>query len=77
MVNAVSGDKVSIHYNVYFCKKKNHRYMPSLNFQIISQDAAGVCSFPNGIKESLIGIIKVSKKFLNSVYKNDTTYPGL
>ena len=60
-----------------FCKKKNHRDMLSLGFQFIFRDTAGVCSFPNGIKESLIGIIEVSGKFLKSVYKNDTTYQGL
>ena len=34
-------------------------------------------SFPSEVRESLLGMIEISGKFLKPVYKNDTLYPQL
>ena len=45
--------------------------------QVLSQTAAGAGTFPSEIRESLIGMIEISGKFLKAVYLNDTLYPSL
>ena len=45
--------------------------------QVISQTAAGAGSFPSEVRQSLLGMIEISGKFLKPVYKNDTLYPEL
>ena len=45
--------------------------------QVISQTAAGAGIFPSEVRQSLLGMIEISGKFLKPVYKNDTLYPEL
>ena len=46
-------------------------------FQVMSQTAAGAGSFPSEVRESLLGMIEISGRFIKRVYKNDTLYPEL
>ncbi len=77
MFQGTSGDNDPIHYDKEFCFKKGHKNMLAHGFQILSQTAAGAGNFPSEIRESLIGMIEVSGKFLKPVYLNDTLYPSL
>jgi acyl dehydratase len=45
--------------------------------QVFIQTAAGAGTFPNEVKDSLIGLIEVSGKMLKPVYREDTLYPEL
>ena len=45
--------------------------------QVLNQTAAGAGTFPSEVRESLIGMIEISGKFLKGVYLNDTLYPYL
>ena len=60
-----------------FVKKKGHSDMLAHGIQILSQTAAGAGTFPSQVRESLIGMIEITGKFLKPVYKNDTIYPSL
>ncbi|MAJ15199.1 MAG: dehydratase [SAR116 cluster bacterium] len=77
MFQAVSGDNDPIHYDKEFCRKKGHSDMLAHGIQILSQTAAGAGTFPSQVRESLIGMIEITGKFLKPVYKNDTIYPSL
>ncbi len=77
MFQGVSGDNDPIHYDVEFCKQKGHKNMLAHGFQVMSQTAAGVGIFPLEVRESLLGMIEISGKYLKPVYKNDTLYPEL
>ena len=77
MFQGVSGDNDSIHYDIEFCKTKGHKNMLAHGFQIISQTAAGAGTFPSEVRDSLLGMIEVTGKFLKPVYKNDTLYTTL
>ena len=77
MFQAVSGDNDPIHYDREFCRKKGHSDMLAHGIQILSQTAAGAGTFPSQVRESLIGMIEITGKFLKPVYKNDTIYPSL
>ena len=77
MFQGVSGDNDPIHYDIEFCRKKGHSDMLAHGIQILSQTAAGAGTFPSQVRESLIGMIEITGKFLKPVYKNDTIYPSL
>ena len=77
MFQGVSGDNDPIHYDKEFCRKKGHSDMLAHGIQILSQTAAGAGTFPSQVRESLIGMIEITGKFLKPVYKNDTIYPSL
>ena len=77
MFQGVSGDNDPIHYDVEFCKQKGHKNMLAHGMQVMSQTAAGAGSFPSEVRQSLLGMIEISGKFLKPVYKNDTLYPEL
>ncbi len=77
MFQAVSGDNDPIHYDKEFCLKKGHKDMLAHGMQLLSQTAAGAGTFPMEVRESLLGMIEVSGKFLKPVYRNDTLYPEL
>ena len=77
MFQGVSGDNDPIHYDVEFCKQKGHKNMLAHGLQVMSQTAAGAGSFPSEVRESLLGMIEISGKFIKPVYKNDTLYPEL
>ena len=77
MFQAVSGDNDPIHYDREFCIKKNHKDMLAHGIQLLSQTAAGAGNFPSEVRNSLIGMVEISGKFLKPVYLNDTIYPKL
>ena len=77
MFQATSGDNDPIHYDREFCKKKGHKDMLAHGMQVLNQTAAGAGTFPSEVRESLIGMIEISGKFLKGVYLNDTLYPYL
>ena len=77
MFQGVSGDNDPIHYDKEFCRKKGHSDMLAHGIQILSQTAEGAGTFPSQVRESLIGMIEITGKFLKPVYKNDTIYPSL
>ena len=77
MFQGVSGDNDPIHYDVEFCKQKGHKNMIAHGMQVLSQSAAGAGNFPTEVRESLLGMIEISGRFLKPVYKNDTLYPEL
>ena len=77
MFQGASGDNDPIHYDREFCRKKGHSDMLAHGIQILSQTAAGAGTFPSQVRESLIGMIEITGKFLKPVYKNDTIYPSL
>ena len=77
MFQGSSGDNDPIHYDREFCKKKGHKDMLAHGMQILNQTAAGAGEFPTEVRESLIGMIEISGKFLKPVYLNDTLYPSL
>ena len=75
MFQGSSGDNDPIHYDREFCKKKGHKDMLAHGMQVLNQTAAGAGEFPTEVRESLIGMIEISGKFLKPVYLNDTLYP--
>ena len=77
MFQGVSGDNDPIHYDVEFCKHKGHKNMLAHGIQVLSQTAAGSGNFPSEVRQSLLGMIEISGKFLKPVYRNDTLYPEL
>ena len=77
MFQATSGDNDPIHYDREFCKQKGHKDMLAHGMQVLNQTAAGAGTFPSEVRESLIGMIEISGKFLKAVYLNDTLYPDL
>ena len=77
MFQGASGDNDPIHYDKEFCKKKGHKDMLAHGMQVLNQTAAGAGEFPTEVRESLIGMIEISGKFLKPVYLNDTLYPSL
>ena len=77
MFQGTSGDNDPIHYDREFCIKKGHKNMLAHGIQVLSQTAAGAGTFPSEVRESLIGMIEISGKFLKAVYLNDTLYPSL
>ena len=77
MFQGASGDNDPIHYDREFCIKKGHKNMLAHGIQVLSQTAAGAGTFPSEVRESLIGMIEISGKFLKAVYLNDTLYPYL
>ena len=77
MFQAASGDNDPIHYDVEYCKKRGHPNMLAHGLQVFIQTAAGAGTFPNEVKDSLIGLIEVSGKMLKPVYREDTLYPEL
>ena len=77
MFQAASGDNDPIHYDVEYCKKRGHPNMLAHGLQVLIQTAAGAGTFPNEVKDSLIGLIEVSGKMLKPVYREDTLYPEL
>ena len=77
MFQGVSGDNDPIHYDVEFCKQKGHKNMLAHGIQVMCQTAAGAGIFPSEVRQSLLGMIEISGKFLKPVYKNDTLYPEL
>ena len=77
MSQAASGDNDPIHYDVEYCKKRGHPNMLAHGLQVFIQTAAGAGTFPNEVKDSLIGLIEVSGKMLKPVYREDTLYPEL
>ena len=77
MFQGSSGDNDPIHYDREFCKQKGHRDMLAHGMQVLNQTAAGAGSFPSEVRESLIGMLELSGKFLKPVYLNDTLYPSL
>ena len=77
MFQAASGDNDPIHYDVEYCKKKGHPNMLAHGIQVLMQTTAGAGSFPNEVKDSLIGMIEIFGKMLKPVYREDTLYPEL
>ena len=77
MFQAASGDNDPIHYDVEYCKQKGHPNMLAHGIQVLMQTAAGAGSFPNEVKDSLIGMTEVFGKMLKPVYREDTLYPEL
>ena len=77
MFQGTSGDNDPIHYDREFCIKKGHKNMLAHGIQVLSQTAAGAGTFPSEVRESLVGMIEISGKFLKAVYLNDTLYPSL
>ena len=77
MFQGTSGDNDPIHYDREFCIKKGHKNMLAHGMQVLSQTAAGAGVFPSEVRESLIGLIEISGKFLKGVYLDDTLYPSL
>ena len=77
MFQGISGANAPIHYDVEFCKQKGHKDMLAHGIQVISQTAAGAGSFPSEVRQSLLGMIEISGKFLKPVYKNDALNPEL
>ena len=77
MFQAASGDNDHIHYDVEYCKQKGHPNMLAHGIQVLMQTAAGAGSFPNEVKDSLIGMIEIFGKMLKPVYREDTLYPEL
>ena len=77
MFQAASGDNDPIHYDVEYCKQKGHPNMLAHGIQVLMQTAAGAGSFPNEVKDSLIGMIEIFGKMLKPVYREDTLYPEL
>ena len=77
MFQGVSGDNDPIHYDKEFCKAKGHKNMLAHGIQVLSQTAAGAGTFPSEVRESLIGLIEISGKFIKAVYLDDTLYPSL
>lgn len=77
MFQGISGDNDPIHYDREFCKKQGHKDMLAHGIQIMCQTAAGAGNFPSEVRQSLLGMIEISGKFLKPVYKNDTLYPEL
>ena len=77
MFQGTSGDNDPIHYDREFCIKKGHKNMLAHGIQVLSQTAAGAGTFPSEVRESLIGMIEISGKFLKAVYLDDTLYPSL
>ena len=72
MFQAVSGDNDPIHYDRIFCTKKGHKNMLAHGMQVMSSTAAGAGKFPSEVRESLIGMIEITGKFLKPVYLDDT-----
>ena len=77
MFQAASGDNDPFHYDVEYCKERGHQNMLAHGLQVLIQTAAGAGTFPNEVKDSLIGLIEVSGKMLKPVYREDTLYPKL
>ena len=77
MFQAASGDNDPIHYDKEFCKKRGHSEMLAHGMQVLIQTAAGAGSFPSEVRDSLLGLIEVSGKMLEPVYREDTLYPEL
>ncbi|MDA9170871.1 MaoC family dehydratase [Alphaproteobacteria bacterium] len=77
MFQAASGDNDPIHYDVEYCKEKGHPNMLAHGIQVLMQTAAGAGSFPNEVKDSLIGMVEIFGKMLKPVYREDTLYPEL
>jgi len=77
MFQAASGDNDPIHYDVEYCKQRGHPNMLAHGIQVLMQTAAGAGSFPNEVKDSLIGMIEIFGKMLKPVYREDTLYPEL
>ena len=77
MFQAVSGDNDPIHYDRVFCKNKGHKDMLAHGMQVMNSTAAGAGNFPSEVRESLIGMIEITGKFLKPVYLGDTLYPSL
>ena len=77
MFQAASGDNDPIHYDVEYCKQKGHPNMLAHGIQVLMQTAAGAGSFPNEVKDSLIGMVEIFVKMLKPVYREDTLYPEL
>ena len=77
MFQAASGDNDPIHYDVEYCKQKGHPNMLAHGIQVLMQTAAGAGSFPNEVKDSLIGMVEIFGKMLKPVYREDTLYPEL
>ena len=77
MFQAASGDNDPIHYDIEYCKQKGHPNMLAHGIQVLMQTAAGAGSFPNEVKDSLIGMIEIFGKMLKPVYREDTLYPEL
>ena len=77
MFQAASGDNDPIHYDFEYCKQKGHPNMLAHGIQVLMQTAAGAGSFPNEVKDSLIGMVEIFGKMLKPVYREDTLYPEL
>jgi len=77
MFQAASGDNDPIHYDVEYCKQRGHPNMLAHGIQVLMQTAAGAGTFPNEVKDSLIGMIEIFGKMLKPVYREDTLYPEL
>ena len=77
MFQAVSGDNDPIHYDRVFCIEKGHKDMLAHGMQVMNSTAAGAGNFPSEVRDSLIGMVEISGKFLKPVYLNDTLYPSL
>ena len=77
MFQGASGDNDPIHYDKEFCKQRGHPEMLAHGLQVLIQTAAGAGSFPSQVRDSLLGLIEVSGKMLNPVYREDTLYPEL
>ena len=77
MFQGASGDNDPIHYDLEYCKKRDHPEMLAHGLQVFIQTAAGAGTFPSEVRDSLIGLIEVSGKMLKPVYREDTLYPEL
>ena len=72
-----SGDNDPIHYDVNYCRARGHKHMLAHGMQIMIQSAAGAGTFPQGVADSLMGMLEISGKILGPVYVGDTLYPRL
>ncbi len=77
MFQAASGDNDPIHYDVEYCRERGHPDMLAHGMMVLIQSAAGAGDFPRQVADSLKGMLDISGRLLQPVYRGDTLYPEL
>lgn len=72
-----SGDNDPIHYDEHYCRHRGHPGLLAHGMQVMIQTAAGAGTFPQEVRDSLMGMIELSGRILKPVYAGDTLYPLL
>ncbi|MHA1114231.1 MAG: MaoC family dehydratase [Alphaproteobacteria bacterium] len=71
----VSGDSARMHYDKEFCRARGYPDQLASGFQITNLISPGAGDFGTYVDESLIGLLEVTTRFRNPVFRGDTLQP--